>query len=98
MHTQPYTRKDRNTIHYANPDDLVDHVHPAWWAYSDRIAASKRKRENALNEAYTRRVSEAAYLSQYDAIWDIFNAEVQAARAEYEAAVAVTPAHPACLH
>jgi len=90
MRTQPYTRKDRNTIQYAHPDDLHDHVHPAWWVYSDRIAASKRKREAALDQAYTRRVSEAAYLHQYEAIWAIFEAETRTARAEYEAAMMAT--------
>jgi len=96
MRRQPYTRQDRNTIQYANPDDLNDHVHPAWWVYSDRVAASKRKREAALAHAYTRRVSEATYLRQYEAIWAIFDAETRAARVAYEAAMlaAASPTRP----
>jgi len=90
MHTQPYTRKDRNTIQYAHPDDLKDHVHPAWWVYSDRVAASRKRREAALDQAYTRRVSEAAYLHQYEVIWAIFEAETRVARTEYEAAMAAS--------
>jgi len=94
---QPYQRKNRNTFCPAIPKPLDSRtnpalVHPAWWEYSDSLAASKRKREQALNDAYTRRISEAAYLRQYDAIWDIFDSEARAARMEYEAAIAEPPA------
>jgi len=90
MRTQPYSRPNPNVIQHFDPALIKDTVHPAWWTYSDRVAASKRKREAALNDAYTRRISDAAYQRLYEAIWRIFETEVSAAKAEYEMAMAST--------